>query len=367
MSVKIEKLTGYKGKRIIAVSDIHGNIGCFDRLMKKVGFSDQDILIIVGDFLEKGPENLKTLRAMMELSMRDNVHIICGNCEIIWEFVKSGSLDSWFLPYSLSRRSLLEEMCRELSIPVSLGTELGMLKKRLGEAYHEELEWLENLPVIIESEDLIFVHAGLTSENLDEQDFFRCVKTDAFMDCGLCFQKYVVVGHWPTNNYGTQKASFNPIVNSSQHIVSIDGGNMIKNSGQLNALIISNPGDLPQDMGEGCFSYEYCDELPRGLVANDQRESVNSISISWLDNKIELLEEGEEFSYCLHVPTQYRLMIPNNHIYEAGGCFYCTDSTDYMLQAKKGETVSIIESWSDRYLAKKNGVVGWIMGKPEPL
>ncbi len=369
MSVKVKKIALPRAKRIIAVSDIHGNIDCFNRLMKKVGYTDEDVLIIVGDFLEKGPKNLETLRTMMELDKKDNVHILCGNCEIIWEFVKDSSLDSWFLPYCLSRKSLLEEMCGELNIPVGIKTELSFLKQQLSSGYKEALQWLEDLPVILETEDFLFVHAGLTSENLSEQTFFHCVKTDAFMNCGLSFQRYVVVGHWPTNNYGTDKTAFNPIMNSRQRIISIDGGNIIKNCGQLNALIL-RPEGMPAAPEKTLlndargYSFDYCDELPTGFAMHDQQESSRSINISWMNNQIELLEEGEEFSNCLHVPTAYKLMIPNNYIYETGGKHYCYDSTDYMLGVSRGDKVSVVERWSDRYLAKKDGVVGWILGRP---
>ena len=59
------------------------------------------------------------------------------------------------------------------------------------------------------------------------------------MEEGLTFSKYVIVGHWPTANYGKEKGCCNPIINKEQNIISIDGGNMIKSEGQLNALIIN--------------------------------------------------------------------------------------------------------------------------------
>ena len=41
------------------ISDIHANIPYFEGVLKLAQFSDDDILIIDGDFLEKGPESLK--------------------------------------------------------------------------------------------------------------------------------------------------------------------------------------------------------------------------------------------------------------------------------------------------------------------
>ena len=69
------------GRRIIAVSDIHANMPYFKGVLQKAGFCDDDILIIDGDFLEKGSESLVTLRYIMELSAKGNCHVVCGNCD----------------------------------------------------------------------------------------------------------------------------------------------------------------------------------------------------------------------------------------------------------------------------------------------
>ena len=67
------------GQRTIVISDIHGNLPYFKALLEKIHFSDRDLLILDGDFLEKGPDSLGTLRFIMELSKHDNVYPILGN------------------------------------------------------------------------------------------------------------------------------------------------------------------------------------------------------------------------------------------------------------------------------------------------
>ena len=42
---------------------------------------EKDTLIILGDFIEKGPEILPLIDYLMELSQNKNVHILNGNCE----------------------------------------------------------------------------------------------------------------------------------------------------------------------------------------------------------------------------------------------------------------------------------------------
>ena len=69
------------GRRIIAVSDIHGNLPFFRSLMDKVQLTPEDVLILVGDMLEKGRDSLALLRHLMALSRTHTVYPLCGNCD----------------------------------------------------------------------------------------------------------------------------------------------------------------------------------------------------------------------------------------------------------------------------------------------
>ena len=46
------------GRRILVISDIHGNLPYLKGLLEKAGFCSCDYLIIDGDFLEKGEYSL---------------------------------------------------------------------------------------------------------------------------------------------------------------------------------------------------------------------------------------------------------------------------------------------------------------------
>ena len=50
------------GRRIIAISDIHGNLPFFENLLRKIEFSPKDILVLLGDILEKGAQSLELAR-----------------------------------------------------------------------------------------------------------------------------------------------------------------------------------------------------------------------------------------------------------------------------------------------------------------
>ena len=68
--------------RRLCVGDIHG---CYDKLMEtldKCRFSDSDILYSVGDFTDRGNQNIKTLNFLMSLK---NFYPVAGNHDL-WNY-----------------------------------------------------------------------------------------------------------------------------------------------------------------------------------------------------------------------------------------------------------------------------------------
>lgn len=305
MKANVRQIDLPREKRIVCISDIHGSLDLFVRLLNKVNYTDDDMLILLGDLYTKGTQCHETFRFVMKLSDNPNVHVLRGNCD--WE------------------------------------------EDYLSEA---ERQWLNGLPHILESQDYLFVHGGLTSSNLDEQEAGSCMKNDAFMEKGLTFGKYVVVGHWPVNNYTHKIPCYNPIVNTARRTISIDGGNVINETGQLNAFMIT--GDR--------FSHDYVDNLPTVEAEKAQPESGGTLNITFLDRFIEIVEPGDELSLCRHIQSGKTLPLPNNSIWTDSGGNLCesTFGTDYRLPVKAGDTVSIVRRFGHTVFAKKNGIVGWL-------
>ncbi len=69
--------------RIVCISDIHGCIDEFCKLLKKCEYDvGKDYLFILGDILEKGEHNIAVLQKVIELSKYPNVYVIKGNNDI---------------------------------------------------------------------------------------------------------------------------------------------------------------------------------------------------------------------------------------------------------------------------------------------
>ncbi len=353
MKAKVVTPDVSKAKRILAISDIHGNLELLKRLLKKVGFQDSDFLILVGDYIEKGPENLATLRYVMELCKKKNVYALSGNCDTIWEDIRFERYHKDLLRYMLWRsESVLNEMCKEQEIAVHADMDKAGMQKSLLGAYDAEFTWLEELPHIIDTPKITFVHAGLAIGDLSSQDANDCMMHRAFLENAPAFQKYVVVGHWPTVNYPAYSnglLSHMPIVDREKRIISIDGGNVVKRSGQLNCLIFQ----------EGAFSFAFVDDLPIRIATGSQESAEAPTSVVWMHNELDMVVHGDTQSACVLKHTGQRLVIPNEYLYEQDGVVYCRDYTNYTMSLREGDAVSIVETHENLALVKRNGILGW--------
>jgi len=307
---KVMQLTIPPGKRVICISDIHGQLDIFIQLLEKVKFCDDDILILIGDTCVGRHDNCqinKTLEYMMQLCNRTNVHAVRGN----WDNAKR-------LPTNVDE----------------------IIKTRV-------TEWFESLPHIIEAQEYIFVHAGLSSNNLNEQDAGQCMLN---MANDIVFEKYVVAGHCPTLNHSHKILSCNPIINTERRYILIDGALDTWGVGQLNAFIIHN----------GTFSHQHADNLPV-VQARTAQQSSGGFSIVWTGGgEVELLKVGAEFSIYKHIQSGKIIELANNSVdIMENGTLRCSLGTDHYLPIDIGDEITVLHKFTDRVYAKKDGNIGY--------
>ena len=128
--------------RIIAISDIHGNLPYFRGLVEKLHLRADDSLVLLGDLVEKGPESLATLRYAMALREKCRVYPVLGNCDF-WHLWVDGCDMEWDVrtfahllrQKATARSGLILEMCAELGEVLSPDTDLAALKALLREAF----------------------------------------------------------------------------------------------------------------------------------------------------------------------------------------------------------------------------------------
>ena len=371
------------GRRVIAISDIHGNLSCLKGLLKKVGFSRDDVLILVGDLLEKGRDSLAVLRFVLELQKEHTVYPLCGNCDYIdrmfldWEadenatFFKrdntrilaaAGVAEAlWPVLEYWGNRSVLIQMGLELGHPMPRrASDLPALRAALLDYFPRETRFLMTMPHILESGNFIFVHGGIPREDrLDELDAYSCMKNDDFLGQGHSFQKWVAVGHWPVTLYDPSIQRSSPLVERERHIISLDGGCVLKVDGQLNALII------PDITGDE-FQFASYDDLPRAVALDGQEASYNPINIRWSDSVVEPLAENGDCLFVRHPSSGRTLWVPRDFVQRwRDGKLHTEDATDYCLPVSPGDELALVRETQRGLLVKKDGVTGWYHGRIE--
>ena len=362
---KIVRTAFRPGQRILMVSDIHGHDTVFRALLKKAAFSAADALVIVGDLLEKGTESLKVVRTLMELTRTHEVYVLLGNMDAftihrllsddpVWRdrlFDKAADMIRWW------GGCLVDEMCREAGIPLGPETDRIATVRCLREHFAPELRFLTTLPTILDTPTMTFVHGGLPHLRLDELEGTLnepYLKNDAFLDKGLSFERYLVVGHWPTVLYRDRLMDMSPLILRDRHIVCLDGGCGVKLSGQLNCVI------LP-DAGSEDFSFVWADGLQHVRALTPQAEGPEPVYIHYHDRSVEIIERGEDFALVRHHGREAR--VPVSALDPSDPGQLNTDMTDYRLPVSPGDELSLVRACGGEIFARKNNILGWYKGE----
>ena len=339
-------------KRKIVISDIHGNLDAYKKLLNKVQYTPkQDCLILLGDLVEKGAKNLDTLHFIMNQVQNEDVHCIQGNCD----FIVKNVLYSYRLPFlkhvlGFRKASLIHEMANQIQLSIDEKSNMSEVCQILRQNYLKELSFLNDLPHILEDENHIYVHAGLVSDKNYGNDFSQVLTKQFFLHTNEHFHKTVIVGHMPVTEYCRHIASFDPIYDAQHNIYSIDGGNVVKEGGQLNALIFE----------KNLTKIVRYDRLPEKKVIHDVLYHPQiPFFITWNHGKVQILERQKKQSKVYNPYIRRTFWVENEFLTQEQGIFKATDYTNYEIPLKKGETVKIVFAYQDKVQIKKNGILGW--------
>lgn len=115
-----------------AMSDIHGQYGMYKKMLKKIHFTDDDHLYIIGDAIDRGPESIPLL---LDIMGRENVTFMIGNHEhMMYKAVAKRDRDELYT-WMLNRGHRTLEQFEELD---------PHLQKEI-------LDWLASCPLVIPS------------------------------------------------------------------------------------------------------------------------------------------------------------------------------------------------------------------------
>ena len=345
--------------RLIVISDIHGHLDRFKALLKKVRYTPDDYLVILGDFVEKGDQVIDTIHFIEELAQRKRVFVLMGNCEWALDALLTVPELANQIPGYLKRVSsngCIREVYHRLHLDNGHETMLGV-QKQIADYLHQELAFISHLPVTLKFNSFLFVHAGIEKrKDYKKSSLSSLLEMKYFYHQGHLLDEVVVVGHLPTSNYYPDQICNDVIIDEDKRIICVDGGTGVKSISQLNALIIES------QEGVIHYSQDYVQPLPYHEVLYDI-DSINKTKhkIAYPYFEVEIIKHGEQFSDCYQKDTNQYLKIKNEFLYSRENHTYCLDDyTDYFISAKKGDLVKVVGIYDQYAYVIHQGEVGWI-------
>ncbi|MFS0726624.1 metallophosphoesterase family protein [Paenibacillus sp. 1P07SE] len=223
--------------RTIMISDIHGCLQPFQTLLEQVNYGPgADRLILLGDYVDRGPHSKETVDLVMRLVQEHQAVALRGNHDqrlVDLSRCEDRSIYDKFLAYGGVQT--LQSYCG-LSPDEIDEDALDQARAYINNHFNHHIAFLDSLPLYYEDEHHIYVHAGINPRYLDWREQpahdFMYIR-DEFHRSLPAADKLVVFGHTRTVElhdacdvwYGVGK-------------IGIDGG--CAYGMQLNALIYDN-------------------------------------------------------------------------------------------------------------------------------
>ena len=240
-------------RRILAVGDVHGKFNKLMSLWKKLSVTDDDLIIFLGDYIDRGEGVAEVLEWVIKQSEKKNFIFLRGNHEQM--MLNAFKSDFEFLEKIrngekkiLTNRDAVEHEAAILWV-INGGeytlAGINAFCEKNNRNLEDVLNFAENLPLSypleIGGRKYFFCHAGVNAEiPLDEQDeefllwsrdnFFKNYNGDAV----------IISGHSPVQAYfDFSKTQLRPIKFPSKNIVMTDTGSFLPD-GKISCVDILN-------------------------------------------------------------------------------------------------------------------------------
>lgn len=209
--------------RILAISDIHGDDKKFKKLLDKVNYDPtNDQLILVGDYVDRGPNAKGVINMVMDLKEKGAI-VLSGNHDEMMVAAANNeerAWERWERKGALFTLQSYDPTIEDMRIPED-------------ETFHEHVAFLKTLDYYYETDDYIFVHGGVhPSTPIHDTDPWTLTWIREEFHNGYQGEKPVIFGHTRTAHFhGGDK---HDVYFGSNNIIGIDGGAVY--GGQLNCL-----------------------------------------------------------------------------------------------------------------------------------
>ena len=186
------------------VSDIHGDYAKYKKIFDSVNFSDDDVLYLLGDIVDRGNESCKIL---LDAMMRPNVYPIYGNHDLtalhclkpLMQEITDQNIEEVLTPENYLA---LQDWLSQGGQPMfDEFTNLTLEQKEMVIDYLEDFEGYAELEV--NAKNYILVHAGI--EDFKEDKPLSSYQLDQFVFSPIDYNhvyfndKIIITGHTTTN------------------------------------------------------------------------------------------------------------------------------------------------------------------------
>ncbi|USG66753.1 serine/threonine protein phosphatase [Brevibacillus ruminantium] len=223
--------------RVLAISDIHGMYDEFCELLAFISFSpDTDRLILLGDYIDRGPKSKEVVQKVKQLVTQYNAVAIRGNHdEMFLDFLLQSDQEKTDRYLRNGGRATIEAYCGQDWFSEGITDEsIQRAKGYIREHYAEDISFLQQLPYYYETETHIFVHAGVNPayENWKDTPPYEMIWIrDPFYHHPTREKRTVVFGHTTCSTLHEK-----PEIWFGEGKIGIDGGCTF--GSQLNCLEI---------------------------------------------------------------------------------------------------------------------------------
>ena len=174
-------------KKIFAIGDIHGSANKLGTLMEKIPIDyTNDILVFIGDYIDRGPSSFEVVDYLVKLKQEHpDIVFLKGNHEDMLQKYLEG-IDRFTYLFNGGQQTLDSYLNRKN-------------KSEFSPIPANHLEFYKSLVLHYQTEDYIFVHAGMR-ENVplkkQKPEELMWIRED-FIHSKFDFGKRVIFGHTP--------------------------------------------------------------------------------------------------------------------------------------------------------------------------
>ncbi len=173
---------------LIAIGDIHGCADTLDALLSRLAPAEDDHLIFIGDYIDRGPNSKGVIDRLLTLRQSQQCTFLRGNHEaFMLAYLQDREFELWGMNGGIATLRSYAADGQSVYIP------------------EEHIDFVQQTRLYYEAPDFFFVHAGLRPELTIAENLAHCGE-EVFLwerehlhvhEYELAWEKTVVCGHTP--------------------------------------------------------------------------------------------------------------------------------------------------------------------------